>query len=334
MSTARINDRLIPGLRRSERAELVAVASRSLATAESYAAEWGIPRAHGSYEGLLSDPEVDAVYIPLPNSLHWEWTVKSAEAGKHVLCEKPLALTTEEVDAMYKAARNNSVTLHEATMMRYHAQTFRVRELISSGSIGEMRAIRGLFNNKLTDDEDIRFDSDLGGGSLWDLGSYAVNFMRTMMESEPVEVYAWQVASPTGVDMLFMAQMRFPTGVLAQFECSFDAMPHHEADIIGSRGMIRLDLPWVNHPGRTGNVSIVRAGSDPPPGSFGDFSVDTETETLTYENVDPYRDQVTAVVATILDGAPPVISAEDSRDNIATIEALYESARTGRAVSI
>ncbi len=334
MSTARINERVIPSFRQFERSELFAVASRNMGKAERYAAKWGIPRAHGSYEALLSDPEVDAVYISLPNSLHREWAVKSAEAGKHVLCEKALALTAEDVGIMQEAAQKNRVTLHEATMMRYHAQTFRVRELITSGEIGEIRVMRGLFNNKQNDFDDIRHNPGLGGGSLWDTGSYAVNFMRTMMDAEPLEVHAWQVTAPTGVDQTFMATMRFPTGVLAQFQCGFDAMPYTEADIIGSRGMIRLDLPWVNQPGETANIHISRLDAEPAPGSYGDSSADNVTETLTYEDVEPYGDQLKAVTATILDGAPPVISADDSRHNIAAITALYESARTGRVVTL
>ena len=334
MSTARINARLIPGLRRSDRSEVIAVASRSTERAEDYAAEWKIPRAYGSYADLLLDPDVDAVYISLPNSLHLKWAVRSAEAGKHVLCEKPLALTAADVGVMQDAARRNGVTLQEATMMRYHAQTLHVRELVSGGAIGEIRAMHGVFHNKLTNDQDIRLDPKLGGGSLWDLGSYSVNFMRTMVGAEPIQVHAWQVSHSTGVDVSFTAHMRFATGMTAQFQCGFDAMPHTEADIVGSMGMIHLDLPWVNRPGESGNVRIVRIGQDPQPGGFGDSPADAETETLTYENVDPYRDQMAAVVATILDGAAPVISAEDSRRNIAVIEALYRSARTGGVVTL
>ncbi len=334
MSTARINERIIPGIRRSERAELLAVASRTLGTAKTYAAKWDIPKAHGSYEDLLSDPEVDAVYISLPNSMHLEWAVKSAEAGKHILCEKPIALIAEDVDTMYEAARRNGVTLQEATMMLYHAQTFRVRELISSGAIGEIRTLRGIFNNKQSDVTDIRLIPEMGGGSLWDTGIYAVNFMRTMTGIEPTEVHAWQVNGSTGVDMTFMAHMRFANGVLAEFQCGFDALPYTEADIIGSQGMIRLDLPWVNQPGETANVRISRIPSDPPPGSYGDTPADNQTESETFEDIEPYGDQVKAVTATILDGAPPVISADDSRRNIAAVVALYESARMGRIVTL
>jgi predicted dehydrogenase len=194
--------------------------------------------------------------------------------------------------------------------------------------------MRGLFNNKQNDHDDIRHKPDMGGGSLWDTGSYAVNFMRTMMGAEPVQVHAWQVTGVTGVDTVFMAHMRFESGVLAQFQCGFDALPYTEADIIGSTGMIRLDLPWVNQPGENANIRISRMGTEPGAGSYGDSSAGNQTETLTYKDVEPYGDQVKAVVATILDGAPQVISDKDSLNNIAAIVALYESARTGNVVTL
>jgi predicted dehydrogenase len=199
LSTARINERLIPVLRGSARSELLGVASSGgPEKAARYASEWNIPRAYGSYEALLADPEVDAVYISLPNALHRPWVVKTAEAGKHILCEKPLALTATDVDVMAEAARRNGVVLQEAVMMRYHPQTLHVQQRVAAGAIGEVRLIRGVFTFTLARPGDIRLDPALGGGSIWDVGSYPVNFMRTMLRANPVEVHGWQISGEGG----------------------------------------------------------------------------------------------------------------------------------------
>src|SRR5262245_30772678 len=202
LSTARINERLIPVLRASVRCELLAVASQGgQEKAARYASEWNIPRAYGSYEALLTDPEVDAVYVSLPNALHAPWVVKTAEAGKHILCEKPLALTATDVDRMAEAARRHGVILQEAVMMRYHPQTLDLQQRIAAGAIGEVRLIRGVFTFTLLRQGDIRLDPALGGGSIWDLGSYPVSFMRTMLRANPVEVHGWQLAGTGGADL-------------------------------------------------------------------------------------------------------------------------------------
>jgi predicted dehydrogenase len=190
LSTARINERLIPCLGRSERNELIGVASRSRATADRYAREHGIYKAYGSYEEMLADPAIDVVYVSLPNGLHTKWSLRCAEAGKHVLCEKPLALSVAEVDQLREAADRCGVTIQEATMMRFHSQTFYVRNLIAEGVIGEVRMGRGLFTFTLHRPGDIRLDPAMGGGSIWDLGSYCVSFARTILQAEPVEVAA------------------------------------------------------------------------------------------------------------------------------------------------
>ncbi len=319
LSTARINERLIPVIRGSARSELLAVASSGgQEKAARYASEWNIPRAYGSYEALLGDPEVDAVYISLPNALHLPWVVKTAEAGKHILCEKPLALTATDVDAMAEAARRNGVVLQEAVMMRYHPQTLQ----------------RGVFTFTLARPGDIRLDSALGGGSIWDVGSYPVNFMRTMLRANPVEVHGWQVSGGGGVDLSFIGQMRFASGTLTQFFSSFQTVPQSNVDLIGSAGTIHLNLPYLNKVGVTSQVRICRAGVNRSLGTFGDTSSQFEEETLTYENVNGYQHEVEAVVACILDGAEPVVSLADSRGNVATLEALCASAREDRPVRL
>ena len=334
LGTARINERLIPAIRASERSDLLAVASRSKERAQSYASEWDIQRAYGSYQDMLVDQEIDAVYVSLPNSLHAQWSIACADAGKHVLCEKPLALTPEDVERMAEAGRRNGVLIQEATMMRFHPQTRKVEELISSGVIGELRAMRGILSFSLERKGDIRLDPLLGGGALWDLGSYPVCFMRTMIGANPVEVHGWQVSGTSGVDLTFVGQMRFHTGTVGQFFSSFQAVRRTEADLIGSRGIIHLDQPWLSNTGELASVRIAREDDLRQRGTFGSTPGGPVTETLAFENVNAYQDEVDAMVASILDGADPVISLEDSRDNVATLAALYRSAREGLPMSL
>jgi predicted dehydrogenase len=334
LGTARINERMIPAFRASERSELLAVASREPARARAYAAEWNIPRAHGSYEAMLADPEIDAVYVSLPNALHSQWSIACAEAGKHVLCEKPLAVTPEEVDGMAEAGNRNGVLVQEASMMRFNAQTRRVQELVSTGAIGEVRAMRGIMSFSLEREVDVRWDTDLGGGSLWDLGCYPVSFMRTMMRDNPVEVQGWQVTGPTGVDLTFVGDLRFSSGAIGQFFSSFQAARGSDADLIGSTGIIHLDYPWVNYVGVDTTVTISKESTGRRRGTFGDSIQDRESETLVFKNVNGYRDEVDSMAASILDGAEPVIPLDDSRGNVATVVALQRSARERRPVSL
>ena len=334
LSTARINERLISPIRAAERSELLAVASREQKKADGYAAEWEIPRAYGSYEAMLSDPDVDAVYIGLPNGLHAEWAIRCAEAGKHVLCEKPMATSPEDVARMAEAAETNGVVVQEAAMMRYHAQTRELRALLARGEIGEIRALRGTFTFMLTREGDIRTNRELEGGSLWDLGSYCVSFMRAMTAAEPIAVQAWQVTTDDGVDLSCTCQMHFPDGIMGQFFSSFATMPRTEAEILGSAGMVRLDVPWLNQTGVTSHVQITRTGATAAAGTFSDSADHLQEETITYDNINAYRDEVDNMVACILDGADPVISLTDSIQNVTAISALYQSARENRMVSL
>lgn len=332
LSTARINERLIPAIRAAGRSELVGVASRDRAKAISYAEKWGISRAFGSYEAMLADPEIDAVYISLPNGYHCEWSVKAADAGKHVLCEKPLALTVEEVDRMADAARRNGVVLQEAAMYRYHPQTHKVKELVSQGAIGEVRVIQGIFSFTLFNRPDVRLDPEIGGGSLWDIGSYPVSFARTMLGANPVEVFAWQVTGDEGVDMTFTGQMRFAGGAVAQFMSSFQAVPRWQVEILGSNGRITLDQPYTNVVDEPGHVTVLR-GSSATHTTFGDSTAHLIHEELTLQG-NAYQYEIEAMAASILDGAPPTISLADSRNNVATLLALYQSARENRVVEV
>lgn len=319
LGTARINQRLIPAIRAAGRSELIAVASRESLRAAAFAAEWNIPRAYGRYQELLADPEIDAVYIPLPNHLHEEWTIKAAEAGKHVLCEKPLALTAEAVDAMTAAAWQNRVVLQEAFAYRFHPQTKKVRELVQSGTIGQVRALRSDFSLVLDNPGDYRLVPEMGGGSLWDIGCYPVSFFRFVLDAEPVEVVGWKWTGSEAVDMAFAGQLRFPQDVFAQFFCSFGCARHLTFSVSGSQGRISLDNPWLHRVGDSASILIER--------------LDAETETIRYECVEPYRCQVEGMVTAVLDEANPDVSPASSRGNVATIQALLEADCRGKPVS-
>src|SRR6185436_3063178 len=241
---AHINRALITPLRASKRNHLLAVASRTQESADRYAREWKIPRAHGSYEALLADPEIDVIYNPLPNHLHAEWTIKSVEAGKHVLCEKPLALNEDEVDAIRAAARKHGRVVAEAFMYRHHPQTLKVQEMVKSGSLGTLKLIRGSFSYVLSGEGNVRLKPEWGGGSIWDVGCYPISYTRTVVGEAPLEVFGWQVTGQTGIDETFVGQMRFDKDVLAQFDSSF-AIPFHVfLEIIGSEGTLNIPNPF------------------------------------------------------------------------------------------
>ena len=332
LSTARINERLIPAFRTSERSELLAVASRNKKRVQAYAKQWDIPHAYGTYEQMLADPAINVIYLSLPNHLHTEWAIKCAEAGKHVLCEKPIALTTEEVDRMAQAAEKNGIIIQEAAMMRFHPQTHYLRELVAKRTIGDIRLIRGVFAFTLENPGDIRLDTNMGGGSLWDLGSYCVSFARVVLQTDPIEVSAYQVNGDTGVDMSFSAQMQFPAGTLVQFFSSFQAFAHIEADFLGTEGRIFADIPWANHIGASANVQVTRSGDAEEASTFSDSMEGHTTDTKTYENINAYQCEVDSMVESVLNSAEPVISLADSWKNVSTIVALHESARTGKPI--
>jgi D-xylose 1-dehydrogenase (NADP+, D-xylono-1,5-lactone-forming) len=200
LSTARINKALIPPLQSSKRNKLLAVASRSQDKADAYARAKKIKRAYGSYEALLADPEIDVIYNPLPNHLHAEWTIKAVEAGKHVLCEKPLALSLDEVDAIAAAADKHGKIVAEAFAYRAHPQTLKVKEIVDSGKLGKIKMVHGSFTFVMTNPDDYRWKPEMGGGGLWDIGCYPLSYTRTVLGAEPLEVFGWQGTAPTGVD--------------------------------------------------------------------------------------------------------------------------------------
>ena len=316
LSSARINRSIVPALRASGRHTLVAIASRHHERAEACAREWDIPRIHGSYAELLADPGIDAIYNPLPNSLHAEWTIRAAGAGKHVLCEKPLALSTMEVDAVAEAADRAGVVVAEAFMYRHHPQTLRIKALIDEGAIGDLQLIRSAFTFTLTRPNDVRLDPALGGGSLWDVGCYPVSMARYLTGREPRRVAGFQRLGPTGIDLSFYGEMDFG-GVQAQFDCGFAAPLRTRLEVIGSAGAITVNAPFK--PGLEEQVTIARDGG---------------TETMTIAGQPLYGGQVDEFADAVIDGRAPRIPLTDSRATVAAIEALHRAASEGRIVDL
>ena len=316
LGTARINRSVIPPIRASSRHALVAVASRDTERAEKYAREWQFPRAYGSYEALLAASDVDAVYIPLPNALHVPWTLEAIRHGKHVLCEKPLALSTADVDAVAEAAARAGVVVAEAFMYRHHPQTLLLKRLIDEGQIGSLRLVRSAFSFTLTRDTDVRLDPALGGGSLWDVGCYPVSIARYLTGGEPLEVFGRATIGPTGVDLAFAGQLQFREAV-AQFDCGFRAPFRTHLEVVGTDGYVTVPVPFK--PGVETRMLVTRGG---------------HTETLTVEGQPLYSGEVEDLADAVQFGRPPRVTLADSRSNVAALVALYESARTGAAVAV
>jgi xylose dehydrogenase (NAD/NADP) len=318
LSTARINRRVIPAIRSNPRAVLAAVASRDLAQARTYARTWDIPRAHGSYDDLLRDPGVDVIYIGLPNALHVEWTLRAIEAGKHVLCEKPVALTPADVDRIVEATRARHVVVTEGFMYRHEPLTDRVLDLLASDAIGPLRSMQVGFTYRRTRDADVRLLAELGGGCLWDVGCYPVSYARLLAGAEPTEVFGWAAWGASGVDEIFTGLLRFPNDVVASVHASFRAEYRMWADVSGADAALRVANPFKPSP------------QEPIELQRGDLVQTVDIDGSPELFVREIEDMVSAV----LDGRPPRISLEESRGNAATLAALYESARTGRAIRI
>ena len=315
VSTADINRKVIPGAHASNKVDLVAVASRDRARAEAHAREWEIPRAYGSYEELLTDPEIEAVYISLPNTLHAEWSIAALEAGKHVLCEKPFTRHPEEVDAAFDVAERTGRLLSEAFMYRHNPQTAKVVELVRDGAIGELRLIRSAFSYGLYDEENIRLRTDVEGGALMDVGCYNVSGSR-LLGGEPERVWGEAWYGPSGTDWAFTGTLRFPRDVLAIFDCGTALVERDELEVVGSEGSLFLDDPWHC------NVPVIQLRRK------------EEVELIGLEPVDSYRLELENVSDAIRGEAALLLGREDALGQARTLEALHRSATTGAAVSL
>jgi len=317
LSTAKIGiDKVIPATAAAERCEVVAIASRDLERARAAASELGIARAFGSYEDLLADPDVDAVYNPLPNHLHAEWTIAAARAGKHVLCEKPLATTSADAERMIQACEAEGVLLMEAFMYRLHPTWEAVTSLVASGRIGELKTVQSWFSYFNDDPGDIRNLVETGGGALYDIGCYCVNLSRMLFGAEPERVGGSVLRDPVmGIDVLTSGILDFGD-VVATFTCSTRAEPDQRVHIYGTEGRISLEIPFNIPPDRPTRVSLT-AGGDPP--------VRPETEVFTFDPANEYTIQAERFAAAVLDGGRVPIPPSDAVGNLRVIEELFRS---------
>lgn len=311
---------VLPAIQESTTGEILAMASRSLEKSRAVAESVGIPRAYGSYEELLADPDIDAVYIPLPNHLHREWVIRAAEAGKHVLCEKPIALTSAEAEEMLAACRKAGVHLAEAFMYRHHPQMAELREVIRRGEIGELRLIRGAFTyNDAADTGNIRFKSAWGGGSLYDVGCYPLSAARFLYEAEPEAVTVHALFSPEhdGVDMMASGLAEFAGGRSLIFDCGMWAHNRQLLEVLGTEGRIEVPVPF--------NARYEDAG----------FTVFVGNEVRTYgtEGANPYVRQADHFAAAVW-GAEPVVAADDPISNMKVLEGCLGSARRRERVDL
>jgi len=312
LSTANITRKLLA----SGGGTFTAVASRSAERAEAFGLEHGIARRHDSYEALLADPEVDAVYVPLPNALHVEWAVRALEAGKHVLCEKPMSRRPEDVERAFDVAEREGRVLAEAFMWRHHPQLRRARDLIADGVIGHLRLVRAAFSFVARDPDDIRLQDDLDGGGLMDVGCYCVSGMRAVVGADPERVYAEQVIGGNGVDVAMVAALRFPGDVLGTLDCGLSFAAHDELEAIGDEGSLFLDDPWH---GREAIVEVRRA--------------DGSVERIETGPANSYALELADFEAAMRGERPPLLGRDDALSQARTIAALYRSADEGAPVA-
>jgi D-xylose 1-dehydrogenase (NADP+, D-xylono-1,5-lactone-forming) len=323
LSTARINDSVVEPIRQAPRSELLAVASRDAGRARAYAAERRIPRAYGSYEELLADRDIGAVYVSLPNSLHAEWTIKALQAGKHVLCEKPMTVRLEELDRVEQAAARAGRTVFEAFMYLHHPQIRRLRELVASGAIGAVQLVHANFSFYLPAERatNIRLRPDVSGGSLWDVGVYPVSLAVVLNGGKaPESVWAQATAGESGVDVSMRGQMRLSAGASAQFFVGFRAPALRSAMVVGERGCITVGEPW--------KPAIAGA-----PSRLTISTVDQGERSVDFAGRNPYLCEIEAMEACALDGAAPVVPLSLSREILRTVLALHRSSASGQAVA-
>lgn len=319
LSTARINRRVIPAIRMSRRGEVIAVASRDPNRAAPYAEEWEIPQWFGSYEAMLASDAIDAVYVSVINDRHAEWAVKALRAGKHVLCEKPFALSLADVDAMIATAEEMRLVLAEALMYRHHPQTKIAGQWVREGRLGEITLVRAAFTFPLTNRQSFHLLPEHGGGSLWDVGLYPVSLAQYIMNGLPEWVYGDQWLGVTGVDECFAGQLYYPGARLAQIASAFRGPYYTPVDLVGSGGTLRLNRPFT---GMDETRKMV----------FHPLQGDPEEVPVPEEYL--YLGEIEDMHAAILDSAPNYLTLEESRNTIRTILALYESARTGHRVRL
>jgi predicted dehydrogenase len=321
LSTAKIGTvKVIPAMQNGRYSQVVALASRDLARAKEEAEGLGIATAYGSYEELLADPEVDAIYNPLPNDLHVPWTIKALEAGKHVLCEKPISLTAAEAQALVDvAAQYPDLKVMEAFMYRFHPQWQRAKELVESGGVGEIRTIDSIFSYYNTDPSNIRNQTEHGGGGLMDIGCYNISISRFIFGQEPKRVSAVVEYDPTfNTDRLASGLLDFGNRT-ATFTCSTQLAPYQRVQILGTTGRIEIEIPFNAPPDRPCMMWHAHDGT---------------TDEIVFDICDQYTLQGDAFSKAILDNAPVPTPLTDAVANMRVLESIYQSGREGRWISI
>lgn len=304
-------EKVIPAMQRGGSTDVVAIASRDVERAREAAAALGVPRAHGSYEDLLADEEVDAVYVPLPNHLHAPWTIAAARAGKHVLCEKPMALDRDEAEEMLATCEDAGVTFMEAFMYRVHPQWVRARELAASGTLGELRAVQSFFSYHNEDPSDIRNVVAYGGGALMDIGCYCIDVARLLFDAEPEEVTGTVHRHPAfGTDVVSSATLRFAGGRQATFTCSTQCAPHQHVRVLGTEGHLEIETPFNAPPDAPTRLRLTRGGT---------------AEEISVPAADQYTLQGDAFAAAVLQGTPVPVPHATGVGVLAVIETLLSS---------
>jgi len=316
LSTANINRAILAGAAKTDRVDVVAVGSRDAERAEAYAAEHGLATAHSSYQALLADPDVEAVYISLPNGMHHEWTMQALAAGKHVLCEKPYTRHPGEAEEAFDAADAAGLVLAEAFMYRHHPQTAAVARLVADGAVGRLCAVKATFTFPLHDLSDVRALPELDGGALMDVGCYCVSGIR-LLAGEPEHVRGEQVTGTTGIDMAFHGTLRCADDVVGQFEASFRSPQRQSLEAVGETGVLVVEAPWRLDWG--GSVTLRRDG---------------ETEVVEVEGADSYTRELENLADAIEGGAPALLGRADAVGQARVIDALYRSAASGTRIAV
>lgn len=325
LSTASIGVRkVLPAMQQGQYSEVVAIASRDLAKARETAAQLGIAKAYGSYEELIADPGINAIYNPLPNQLHVPWTIKAAEAGKHVLCEKPISLTVAEAESLLAVRNRSGVKIGEAFMIRSHPQWLRAMAIIESGRIGPLRSVMASFSYFNIDPENIRNRVESGGGALYDIGCYCIQAARYGFGAEPKRVVGCIDRDPAmGTDRLTSAMLEFEDGGQAIFNCSTQLVPHQRVHFFGTKGHIEIEIPF-NAPKDTPTRIFVDGGD-----LFGRDRVAEECSVC-----DQYTLQGDQFSKAILEDGEVPVSLEEAIRNMKVIEAIFRSAETGQWVRV
>lgn len=312
---------VIPAIQSSRLGRVVAIASRDAGRAKEMAARFGIARAYGSYEELLADPEIDAIYNPLPNHLHVPLTIKALEQGKPVLCEKPIALDAAQAMELAAAQKAAGLPVAEAFMVRHHPQWKKARAVIAEGRLGEVRAIQTIFSYYLDDPGNVRNQADIGGGGLFDVGCYAINTARFLFDAEPLQAIALMERDPVfGTDRLTSGMLGFPHGRQLVFTCSTQLALTQKVTVLGTRGRIEIPIPF-NAPADVATVIVVDDGCD---------LSGRGRELIAVDPVDQYREQADAFASAVLTGEPLSAGLDDAIANMKVIDALVRSATSGR----